>query len=84
MFKLLPNWFNDWLIETEMAPPKRVDGIIVLCNGQQTLPPQFKRLTEAERDDLINRAEYYIAFLGGVEWELNGHQNFVLPRSHRS
>lgn len=63
MLKLLPNWFATWLTETEMAPPKRVDGIIALYNGQQSLPLQFKRLTGEQRLDLINHAEYYIKLL---------------------
>ncbi|WP_461243652.1 hypothetical protein [Secundilactobacillus muriivasis] len=84
MNKLLPNWFATWLTETEMAPPKRVDGIMELLAGKQSLPPQFKRLTGKQRLDLINHAECYIAFLGGVEWEQNGHQNFVSPRNRRS
>lgn len=67
MFKLLPNWFNDWLIETEMSPPKRVDGIMDLLAGKQSLPPQFKRLTGEQRLDLINHAEYYIKLLEGMQ-----------------
>lgn len=63
MFKLLPNWFNDWLIETEMAPPKRVDGIMDFLAGKQSLPPQFKRLTGWERVSLIENKEWLIEWL---------------------
>ena len=65
------DWFIDWLLTTSMPKQARIDGVRKLVYQSHsvepvTLPIQFKRLTGAQRAELISHPDKYIKLLEGM------------------
>lgn len=62
------DWFIDWVLATPMSTQARIDGIRKLVYQSHSaapvmLPVQFKRLTGAQRAELIHYPDKYIKLL---------------------